>query len=387
MDEMLVDAGGLMKLRLLTALCGVALLTIGGGIAYKYLRTTQINENDAAALLAAEQTKNSDLLKQLGDIDIWLSATRKMYFDAIAFAPGIAGAVKLAENGLVVSQQAKSYNPVGHYLGYGADVLVDSEAIKLDPDGYPTVKYGETYHYNPVTMAQFALSEYSRDGGPSDKFVQSADFLLGMMSPDGSFRYDFPFEQYATGKMYQPGWISGMAQGQALSVFARAYHVTKDEKYKVAGAKALAFMLLDESKGGPLTTLEKFPPEPSSAPFIMEYPQDPPVYTLNGYMFSLLGLYDWAAVTKDANLHDFADKSLETLKILLPYYDMGSISAYDLSFITVPVSRRETRSRPEIDPSYHRVHIELLWALHNLTSDPALKEVALRWTSYVDTKD
>lgn len=35
------------------------------------------------------------------------------------------------------------------------------------------------------------------------------------------------------------GWHSAMAQGHALSVLTRAYHVTKDMKYINAAAKAL----------------------------------------------------------------------------------------------------------------------------------------------------
>ena len=341
---------------------------------------------DANELLAAERAKNADLIKQLGAIDIWLSKERKRYFDLLAFAPGLGGAVKLAENGLPPMDKAKAYDPAGQYLNYGDTVYKDSTPIKIDPAGLPTVKYGDSYHYNPVTIAQFALDEYCRSKGPSAKFVPATDYLLGMMGPDGAFRYDFPFERYATGEMYQPGWISGMAQGQAVSVFVRAYHFTKQDKYLDAARKALNFMLLSADKGGPMTTLERFSPEPSKLPFIMEYPQSPPVYTLNGYMFSMLGLYDYAAITHDAATQEIAQQSLNTLKVLLPYYDMGSISAYDLSYITIPTGRNGKRSRPHVSPEYHAVHISLLWALYSLTAEPALKETAERWASYFERK-
>lgn len=342
--------------------------------------------DNANKLLAAERAKNADLIKQLGAIDIWLSKERKRYFDLLAFAPGLGGAVKLAENGLPPMGKAKAYDPVGQYLNYGDTVYKDSALLKIDPTGLPTVKYGDSYHYNPVTIAQFALDEYCRAAGPSDKFVPATNYLLGMMGDDGAFRYDFPFERYATGEMYQPGWISGMAQGQAISVFVRAYHFTNQDKYLDAARKALDFMLLSADKDGPMTTLERFTPEPSKLPFIMEYPQSPPVYTLNGYMFSMLGLHDFAAVAHDTAIQELAQQSSRTLKVLLPYYDMGSISAYDLSYITVPVGRNGKRSRPHVSPEYHAVHISLLWALYKLTADPALKETAERWTSYFERK-
>jgi hypothetical protein len=358
-------------------------------------------------LLAAERAKVADLTKKIGDIDIWLSkeralggkymakigemdvllsAARKKYFDLLAFAPGLAGAVKLSESGLPSMDKAKAYDPVGDYMGIGDDVFKDGPSMKMDSAGIPTVKYGDKFYYNPVTVAQYALAEYCRPSGVSSKFIPAADYLAGMMGPDGAFRYQFEFERYATGEMYHPGWISGMAQGQAISVFVRAYHLTKQHKYLDAARKALDFMLLPADKGGPMTTLERFPPEPSKLPFIMEYPQSPPVYTLNGYMFSMLGLYDYAAVSKDKKTKRVAARLLVTLKTLLPYYDMGSFSAYDLSYITIPVGRDGKRSRPHIAPAYHAVHLRLLWALYKVTSDPALKETAERWTSYIERK-
>jgi hypothetical protein len=336
--------------------------------------------------IAAEQAKVTDLSKKITDIDIWLSKERAKYFNLLEFAPGMEGALHLSEVGFAPNPRSKNYKPTGEYLGYGSIVNRDGPTVKMDAAGLPTVKYGDKFYYNPVTIAQHALMEHGRPGGPSPKFIPAVDYLLGMMGADGALRYEFPFEKYATGEMYQPGWISGMAQGVAISAFTRAYDVTHDHKYLDAAKKALGFMMLPADKGGPLTTLERFPPEPSNAPFIMEYPQSPPVYTLNGYMFSMLGLYDYAAATNDEAVKEFAAKCLDTLKIILPYYDMGSISAYDLSYITIPKNRKGHRSRPHISWPYHAIHVELLWALYNLTGDPVLKETADRWVSYIEPK-
>ncbi|MDR7028994.1 hypothetical protein J2X00_002356 [Rhizobium rosettiformans] len=258
--------------------------------------------------------------------------------------------------------------------------------MRFDAEGLPKVKYGEAYHYNPVTMAQFALGAYGGEGGPTPQFLVAVEKLISMQSPDGAFLYDFAFPKYATGEMYEPGWASGMAQGQALSVFARAYEHTKDTRFLIAGNKALEFMMLPVESGGTATTLMDFPPEPSENIFIMEYPQDPPVYTLNGYMFSLLGLLDWADVTGDLSVRMVAEKAMNTLKIVLPYYDLGVTSAYDLSYITVPTLANGNRRSPHALSAYHVVHIELLWALHSLTGEPMLEEFADRWLSYVGSK-
>ena len=99
-------------------------------------------------------------------------------------------------------------------------------------------------------------------------------------------------------------------------------------------------------------------------------------------MFSILGLFDWAEVTSNAEAKRHASEAIETLKILLPYYDLGVVSAYDLSFITIPELRNGSRRTPHVVNRYHTVHIELLWALHTLTGEPMLSEYAERWLSY-----
>lgn len=303
-----------------------------------------------------------------------------------SWAPGIIRSFELQLDGISPNLAAKSYSPTGSYLGMTPQAPGDRGRLRFDEKGLPQVKYGETFHYNPVTMAQFALSEYGGQQGPTPKFMVAVEKLLSMQGADGALRYDFPFTRYTTGEAYEPGWVSGMAQGQALSVFARAYALTKDARFLDAGNRALAFMMLPYEAGGTATTLKKFPPAPSDAIFIMEYPQDPPVYTLNGYMFSIVGLFDWALVTGNSSARDYAERTIKTLKILLPYYDLGVISAYDLSFITLPQMKNGKRRTPHVGNRYHRVHIQLLWALHNLTGEHMLNEFANRWLSYVDRK-
>lgn len=339
--------------------------TLAAGWAAYHYREHLLSANQVTL---RQQTDILNLERELKNLDQW--------------APGIVRSIAIKRDGIAPRQDAKSYNPTGSYLGYKPQPAADGERVRFDKDGLPTRKYGDTFHYNPVTIAQYALQAYGGADGPTPQFPVAVNKLLSMQSPDGSFRYDFPFARYTTGEVYQPGWTSGMAQGQAMSVLARAYSKTGDQKLLEAGNRALNFMMLPFEQGGTATTLAHFPPERSNAPFIMEYPQDPPVYTLNGYMFSILGLYDWALITGSGEARRHAEEAIKTLKILLPYYDLGVVSAYDLSYITIPKLRNGNRRTPHVGNGYHTVHIELLWALHKLTGEPMLLEYADRWVSY-----
>lgn len=349
----------------------VAATIAAASVAYRY-RSHLIEANAAnRASLALAQQETAEARSAVNEWREW--------------APGLVSALKLKKQGISPNTGAQSYSSTGPYLGYNKRAEpIDPARVQLDEAGMPMVLRHGVPFYTPVSLAQFALAEYSREGGPTAQFLPAAEKLLSLEGPDGAFRYQFPFTKYATREAYEPGWVSGMAQGQALSVFARAYATTKDPRYLDAGKRALDFMLLPFESGGTRTTLKYLLPEPSDAVFIMEYPQDPPVFTLNGFMFAMLGLYDWASVTGDDEARHYAEETTKTLKIILPYYDMGIISAYDLSFITIPLMPDGTRRTPHVGLFYHKVHIELLWALHHITGDPMFQEVADRWLSYID---
>src|SRR5690606_31275466 len=120
----------------------------------------------------------------------------------------------------------------------------------------------------------------------------------------------------------------------SLSVFSRAYLITNEQKYLQAGNKALKFLNVPKESGGPRTTLADLHPSLKGRLFYMEYPTDPTVYTLNGFMFTLIGLYDWWKTTGNSDARFQFYDGMETLLKILPYYDLGTFTSYDLSYIT-----------------------------------------------------
>lgn len=314
---------------------------------------------------------------------IWVDASNANEFDHLITEPGRE---KIAKELSLYKKSFKAlpfeYSSIGHYLDYSRKSYRETANLKFDDAGLPMVRSRDKFLYNPVTLGQFALSVAS-DGTNPDLFSVATRKLLELQSEDGAFRYNYPFRHYTNASNYAPGWVSGMAQGVVLSALARAYHQSKDERYKSAGNKALSFLQVKHPYG-PMTDLGDLKPEWSNKIWFQEYLTDPHVYTLNGYMFTLLGLYDWAQVTESSEAKDLFDQGMETLLIVLPLYDMGNFTAYDLSFITHPESLPYLEPRlPHVAARYHKVHIDLLNALHQITGNETVRQYEEAWRKQV----
>lgn len=268
-----------------------------------------------------------------------------------------------------------AYATDGDYLGWSAMTWDERPNRTFDTDGIPMMLYGTEFEYNPITVAQYALSLHGK--GDRATFLHVARALRDkLMSADGAFRFDYAYPHYL-GKL-SPGWTSAMAQGQALSVFARAYRLERDVRWLTAGRLALTFLL--SGANGLSPSLAAINSSLHGLRFFAEWPTRPPDYTLNGAMFTMLGVYDWSRLgvanwAERAAARSF-ETTLVTLRRLLPYYDMGRISAYDLSYLTYP------GRQPHIVAKYHGVHGYLLHALVSITGDPVFREWEVRWASY-----
>ncbi|HHM6324485.1 D-glucuronyl C5-epimerase family protein [Pseudomonas aeruginosa] len=103
-------------------------------------------------------------------------------------------------------------------------------------------------------------------------------------------------------------------------------------------------------------------------------------------MFTLLGLYDWATETNSAEADKLFKDGIETLEKILPYYDLGTFSAYDLSYITHSRLPYLQPRAPHIAPRYHAIHIAQLRALSSVTGDKFLSDRAEKWQGYAEGK-
>lgn len=263
--------------------------------------------------------------------------------------------------------------------------------LRWDSNHVPQITYdnGTTWQYNPVTVAHYGL--YAQDsclhGNTTDctYFVNAADQLIAMMGQDGAFRYTFSYQAAGATVPYPPGWVSGMSQGQALSVFARAYLRTSDPKYLSAGTLAFQFLQTPVASGGVTGNLGDLNPALASYITLEEYPPagtDKQYYTLNGGLYGLLGIYEWWMCNPDKNAAAGAywQSALTSYKRMLRYYDTGGFTSYNLVHLTQP------GKAPLDDVPYHNDHLALLNALAWATGDPVFAKYYALWKNYVDTQ-
>ncbi|KPJ07372.1 D-glucuronyl C5-epimerase [Papilio machaon] len=91
-----------------------------------------------------------------------------------------------------------------------------------------------------------------------------------------------------------------------------------------------------------------------SLPWYEEYPTTPPLFVLNGFIYTLLGLYDLHVIEGENSISlakKMFDDGMTSLKTLLPLFDTGSGSFYDLRHFTLGVSPNLARW------DYHATHV------------------------------
>lgn len=241
----------------------------------------------------------------------------------------------------------------GYYNDLTEKVIKDDPSI-LVPKYH--VDTGEEIYFS-IGIFQYGLAAYdlylkTHDDAYKNKLIACADWAVENQQEDGSwitFAYENAEHPY-----------SSMAQGEGISLLTRAYLLTKDEKYANVARRGMTFMLLPISEGG--TTEYK-----CEDVYLYEYTEQPLV--LNGWIFSYWGLRDYAIAFKDESVEKIADKSMITIIKMLPRYDLGYWSRYDLTQRTA-------------SPFYHKLHISQLWVMYDLTGEAIFKTYAEKWEEY-----
>lgn len=234
-------------------------------------------------------------------------------------------------------------------LGYEADTLVPMT----------TIDSGETILFS-IGIFQFGIGAYDlylndKDYSMKTKVLACADWAVENQQDNGGWiTFDFKSRE-------QP--YSSMAQAEGISLLVRAHILTSEEKYLASAKKAVTFMLKPIYIGG--TTYYE-----GEDVIFKEYTSEPPV--LNGWIFSLWGVLDYAKHTGDEEIKDIYDASVKTLARNLPDFDNGFWSKYDI----------ENRI---CSPFYHKLHIAQLNVMYDLTGVEEFKSFANKWEKYQDS--
>lgn len=262
------------------------------------------------------------------------------------------------------------YSPAGRYVG-PLRSNIDPPHIVLSADGIPRVRYGDVYESNPVTAAQYGLWAYgmflrTRRHSYKRAVIRIADWLVERQQ-HGRWVYRFDADFNGTDGHIAAPWTSAMAQGQAMSLLERVYLMTSDRRYLRSAVSALAPLKETVAEGG----LARCFGGNCRLPFFEEYPTPKPSEVLNGFMFTLIGLYDLASVAPKTVANALYESGRRTLVAALPRYDQGGVARYDLA-------------TPQCaSPAYQAIHIYLLRTLAMLRPQSVFSRYADRWESHL----
>lgn len=232
-----------------------------------------------------------------------------------------------------------------------------------DATGVRMFKADGRMYDHPVGQIQFGLENLASHRRTGDPFylqrakLQAQRLIEQRHLVRGAWFFPYPFDfrhQVHTGVEYKAPWYSGMAQGEALSLFAQlaAYKGipgSERARYRAAADGAFASLLVaDDTSPWVVARDEK------RQLWIHEYPIDAPGvsdYTYNGFMFAALGLWDYHTLSRNPLAEQLFDGSLSTLAVYFPMMrNPGGLSHYCRTH-TIPTK------------SYHRVHSDLLLQL------------------------
>ncbi|PRH79226.1 hypothetical protein C6N75_10685 [Streptomyces solincola] len=221
---------------------------------------------------------------------------------------------------------------------------------------------------HPVTQIQFGLGCVTSYRNETDAHRRSV-FLLRAeaqakrlidrrVEARGAWYFPYPFDwrnDQHPGVAYQAPWYSGMAQGEAISLFVQLAQLDgvdaqKRELYLQAADAAFASLLRGDD-GSPWAVNK----DASGYLWIQEYPGASPGtgdFTYNGMIFAMFGLWDYYTATGNELAAQLYDGGCTTLARYFPLLRNTRWHSYYCQSHRVPT------------PSYHQHHIDLYRQLH-----------------------
>jgi hypothetical protein len=157
-----------------------------------------------------------------------------------------------------------------------------------------------------------------------------------------------------------------MAQGEAISFYLRMFQASGNETLLRRAKEAARFLSVDVVSGG----VRRF--DENGDLWFEEYPSSQPSFVLNGFIYTMFGLWDLWRVTRDKETRAEFDRCVITLGKNLHKYDVGYWSLYD-------------QLKGELVRYYYQknVHVPQMDVLHRLTGAAVFEEFRGRWARQI----
>tara|TARA_B100001559_G_scaffold94420_1_gene79037 strand:+ start:1982 stop:3388 length:1407 start_codon:yes stop_codon:yes gene_type:complete len=250
------------------------------------------------------------------------------------------------------------------------------DRVIFDDEGIPLVQYHDGLKYVPTTAFHWGLVSFSKwiaTGNQSnfDDAMEVAIWAVENQSETGGWGWFFnhSFHGGVLGDMYS-GWYGGMTQGLGMSFLTRMYTETGNQSFKDAALNATELLSIPVDQGGVLRTY-------NGHSWYEEYPTpDAGSFVLNGYIYSLIGLYDLWTVFNSTEAGELYQNGTDSLYAMIGLFDLGCASSYDL------VHHSVSGTAPNIArEGYHSLHITLI-SVMNIFENDGFQTVEDRWIEY-----
>jgi len=235
-----------------------------------------------------------------------------------------------------------------------------------DATGVRMYQIGSTLYDHPVLQASDGIDSLeswllTNDQRYLDRALADAHRLVDRrVESRGAWFFPYPFDFALHGdqtNVVRAPWYSAMAQGQALSLFARLKEqIPPDPQWGVALTQTLASLSLGPSDAGvPYVSWV----DANNQLWLEEYPQLPPELgdrTINGHIFAMFGLWDAVRLTADTEAERLFRGAAATMR---RYVYNGVRRTFWISSYCL--------SNGVLDSSYHRIVIQELLYLQAIT--------------------
>jgi len=248
------------------------------------------------------------------------------------------------------------------------DFTLDQEELYYAPkdaEGIPVRRYRSVgLQYNPTRVAAYGLAHWNRfrQTGEEDsgqQFTKIADWFARV--DNGVWAYHFDWNDL------KAPWVSCMAQGEGISVLARAYILTGNQRYLDLARMAVTPLERLISDGGVQSTLD------TGDVFLEEYPSESLAHVLNGCLYAVIGILELRRLLEIPALDNLIKVVHTTLERNIHRWDVGYWTAYDL------VNEKGVGPRNIATATYHSLHIsQIIFVSRALNSIP-LQKIATCW--------
>ena len=337
----------------------IQLLQLENQILEQNLRLQSLEHNSSLALLNDEIENLQNLLDEANQI----------IFEYLSAEAGLMGD---PANPLLFEQ----YDTNGTYMNHANWNGGLWDRVIFDDAGIPLVQYHDGLKYVPTTAFHWGLVSFSKwitSGNQSnyDDAMEVAIWAVENQSETGGWGWFFnhSFHGGVLGDMYS-GWYGGMTQGLGMSFLTRMYAETGNQSFKDAALNATELLSIPVAQGGVLRTY-------NGHSWYEEYPTpDAGSFVLNGYIYSLIGLYDLWEVFNSTEAGELYENGTDSLYAMIGLFDLGCASSYDLVHHSMP------GTAPNIArEGYHSLHTTLI-SIMNIFEDDGFQAVEDRWIEY-----